>query len=277
MTTQEELTNYEYNAKHGDIMKNLLAEKIKRGDKTIGTFFESGSMSLIEGLGFSGLDYVVIDTEHGPFEAESVAEYICAAERRNLTPLARVKDISRAAILKFLDVGAKGIIIPQVNDVDDVKAIIRHGKYYPLGERGVAGQRANVFTYDMGGSLNNWFEIANAQTMLIPQCETLGCLNAINDISAMEGISGVFIGPYDLSTAMGIPGDFTSPEFIKAVHEVTNACHRNNKFVMIYCDNAAKAREYFSMGIDSAAISLDICVMVEGYRKIVSDIFRQEV
>lgn len=256
-------------------MKNLLLEKIQRGGKTIGTFFESGSTALMESLGFAGLDYVVIDTEHGPFEAESTAEYVCAAERRNLTPLARVKEISRSAILKILDAGAKGIIVPQVHGVEDVKEIVRHSKYYPLGERGVAGQRANAFTCDMGGTLDNWFKTANAETMIIPQCETLGCLNAIEDIAAIDGISGIFIGPYDLSTAMKIPGQFSDSDFISAIHRVIEACHKRKKFVMIYCDNAAKAREYFSMGIDSAAIGLDICVMIEGYRNIISDTVRQ--
>ncbi len=124
-------------------MKNTLKAKIERGEKTVGTFFECGSTAVIESMGLAGLDYAVIDCEHGPFEAESVGEYVCAAERRGLTPLARVKEISRAAILKLLDVGAKGIIIPQVRTLDDVKTIVRYGKYIPMGERGVAGSYAN--------------------------------------------------------------------------------------------------------------------------------------
>ena len=106
-------------------MKNKLKEKLERGERTVGTFFESGSTTIIESIGLTGLDYAIIDTEHGPFEAESVSEYVCAAERRGLTPLARVKEISRAAIMKILDVGAKGIIIPQVKTVEDVKKIVK--------------------------------------------------------------------------------------------------------------------------------------------------------
>lgn len=252
-------------------MKNLWKEKIERGEKTVGSFFECGSTAVIEMMGMTGLDYVVIDTEHGPFEAEGVGEFVCAAERHHLTPIARVKDISRPAILKLLDVGCKGLIIPQVHSLDDVKKVVEYGKYYPLGERGVAGERANGFTYNMGGSLDDWFRIANEETLLIPQCETVDCLNNIDSIVRLDGISGIFVGPYDLSTAMGIPGQFDSPDFLKAIQKVVGACHATGKFCVTYCDNAKKARQYFSMNFDSAAIGLDICVLVEGYRQIVRE------
>lgn len=252
-------------------MKNLLKEKLENGEKTLGTFFESGSTAVIECIGLTGLDYAVIDTEHGPFEAESVGEFVCAAERHGLTPLARVKDISRPAILKLLDVGAKGLIIPQVKTVEDVKEIVKFGKYSPLGERGVAGQRANGFGFRMGGSLDEMFRTVNAETMLIPQCETTECLNDIESVVAIEGVSGMFIGPYDLSTAMGISGQFKNPEFLDAIQRIINVCHACGKFVMIYCDNSEKANEYFSMGVDSVAVGLDIGVMVEGYRRIYAE------
>ena len=226
-------------------MKNLWKEKLDRGEKTVGTFFESGSAAAIESMGFAGLDYVIIDTEHGPFEAESVGEFVCAAERRNLTPLARVREISRPAVLKLLDVGCKGLIIPQVHSIEDVRQVVEYGKYYPIGSRGVAGQRSNGFTYDMGGSLDEWFRNANEETLLIPQCETMGCLEDIENIAAAAGVAGIFIGPYDLSTAMGMPGQFSNPEFLKAVRRIIDACHAAGKFCMIYCDNAKKAQEYF--------------------------------
>ena len=229
----------------------------------------------MEMMGLTGLDYMVIDTEHGPFEAESVGEFVCAAERHNLTPLARVKEISRPAILKLLDAGCKGLIIPQVHNIEDVKKVVEYGKFHPIGKRGVAGERANCFTYDMGGSLNEWFKMANEETLLIPQCETVGCLNDIDNIVRVEGVAGMFVGPYDLSTAMGIPGQFDNPDLLKAIQKVTDACHAAGKFSMIYCDNAQRAQQYFSMGFDSTTIGLDICVLVEGYRKIVKDALKK--
>ena len=123
----------------------------------------------------------------------------------------------------------------------------------------------------MGGSLDEWFRNANEETLLIPQCETMGCLEDIENIAAAAGVAGIFIGPYDLSTAMGMPGQFSNPEFLKAVRRIIDACHAAGKFCMIYCDNAKKAQEYFKMNVDSAAIGLDICVMVDGYRQVVKE------
>lgn len=257
-------------------MKNLWKEKLDRREKTYGTFFESGSTAALECMGLASLDYVIIDTEHGPFEPESVGEYVCAAERRNLTPLVRVKDISRPAILKVLDVGAKGLIIPQVQGMEDIRKVIEYGKYYPLGQRGVAGQRANAFCFDMGGSLTNWFANANEETLLIPQCETIGCLGAIDQVAGTDGIAGIFIGPYDLSTAMGIPGQFDDPEFRKAVEQIRDACHHHGKFVMIYCDGEESAEKYLGMGIDSVTVGLDVSILVQAYRDMGEKIFRSK-
>ena len=97
---------------------------MERGEKTVGSFFESGSTAALEMMGLTGLDYVVIDTEHGPFDAERAGEFVCAAERHNLTPLARVNEISRPAILRLLDVGCKGLIVPQVHRDCGVRQVL---------------------------------------------------------------------------------------------------------------------------------------------------------
>ncbi len=138
--------------------------------------------------------------------------------------------------------------------------IVEYGKYYPLGERGVAGERANCFTYDMGGSLNDWFRIANEETLLIPQCETVGCLKDIDNIVRVDGIAGMFVGPYDLSTAMGIPGQFDNPDFLKAIQKVVDACHAAGKFCITYC---------------GATIGLDVCILVDGYRQVVREALQE--
>lgn len=117
-------------------MKNKLKEKMLRGEKTLGTFHELGSASVIECIGYAGFDYVVIDSEHGPFETETALNYIRAARSVDLVPLVRVKDSSRGSILKMLDVGAMGLIIPNINSVEEVRELVNYGKYFPVGQRG---------------------------------------------------------------------------------------------------------------------------------------------
>ena len=89
-------------------MQNVLKEKLARGEKPLGTFVGTGSAAVVECLGCAGLDFIILDNEHSPIEAETTARLVCAAERRNITPLARVREISRPAILKLLDVEARG-------------------------------------------------------------------------------------------------------------------------------------------------------------------------
>ena len=110
-------------------MKNSLREKILRGEKTIGSFFTLGFGSAAECLGLSGLDYLIIDTEHAPFGPTDVLEFARVAKLYGITPLARAQEISRAAILKLLDAGAMGLIIPCVNTLEEAELIISYGKY----------------------------------------------------------------------------------------------------------------------------------------------------
>ena len=186
------------------------------GEKTLGTFMKLGTATAAECLGLAGLDYLIIDTEHGPFNPQSALDFIRAAKLYNITPLARVQEISRAAILKLLDVGAMGLIIPCVNTVEEAKTIVSYGKYAPVGERGVANTAGSGFWFEDYAShgMPAYFETSNRETLLFPQCETLGCLEHLEEIVILPGIDGIFVGPFDLSTAMGIPGQFDKPEFI---------------------------------------------------------------
>ena len=119
-------------------MKNLVKEKMQAGERTLGSFLETGSATAVECLGLGGLDYVIIDNEHGPYNPQSTLEFVRAAKLYGMTPFARVSEISREAVLRQLDVGVMGLVIPDVRRVDEVERIVEYGKYLPLGKRGVA-------------------------------------------------------------------------------------------------------------------------------------------
>ena len=107
-----------------------------KNENTLGVFQVLGDASIAEIIGYAGFDYVLIDTEHGPFEIQAAQEYIRAAKLAGTTPLARVKDSSRNSILKMLDVGAQGLVIPHLHEVEEIKRVVEYGKYYPIGDRG---------------------------------------------------------------------------------------------------------------------------------------------
>lgn len=105
-------------------MHNILKEKLAQGKQPLGTFVGTASPAVVECLGCAGLDFVILDNEHSPVEAETTAAMVRAAELRNVTPLARVREISRPAILKLLDVGVQGLIIPDVRGTEDVRRVV---------------------------------------------------------------------------------------------------------------------------------------------------------
>lgn len=258
-------------------MVNRFLEKTKAGKFTVGTFFEMGHAAVGEVIGQTNLDYFIIDCEHGPYDIESTGDVIRAAEGISggkVTPFARSKDSGRASILKLLDIGAKGIIIPNVQSLEEAKKIVEYGKYFPVGERGVAVSRS--VQYGLGDETNHgtkaWFEECNEKELLIPQCETAGCLNQIEEIMALEGIDGIFVGPYDLSSSLGIPSEFDNPRFLDALKRIIKAVKAAGKFAIIYVDDEKTAAERFALGYDSVTIQLDATVYYRALNRMVEEV-----
>lgn len=255
-------------------MKNIFLEKLSRGEKPIGTFFELGSASAMECLGRTGLDFVIIDNEHGPFDTESTQDFIRAAELAGLCPFARVKETSRPAVLKLLDVGAQGLIVPNITSVEQVRELVGYAKYAPVGNRGFCPTRKDCwgFGYPATESLEVNMAYHNRETLLIPQCETVGALEHIEEIAALDGVDGIFIGPFDLSISMGIPGQFDRPEFKAALRRTLDACHAAGKFCILFTMIPAAVGEGFRSGYDAMTFSLDANVFIKAMKTQVDQI-----
>lgn len=244
-------------------MNNIVKEKFRKGEKPIGMFLGTGSAIVAECLGRTGIDYIIVDNEHSPAEAETSAALFRAAERMGIGAFARVREISRPAILKLLDVGAQGLIIPNVSTVDQVREIIDYGKYYPIGNRGFCPSRKDGWGADIPGSPEEVMKKINEDTMIIPQCETVGALKNIETIVSMEGVDGIFVGPYDLSISMGIPGKFELPEFQKALDDILRVCKMAKKPCILYAGTMQSVLDGFERGFDSMTYSIDACMIIE--------------
>lgn len=251
--------------------KNLVVEKLSRGEHVLGTFFHSGSALVMDAIGLSGMDYIIIDKEHGPIAVETAAEMIRAAEAKDLTPFVRIKEISRSSVLKLLDLGAKGLIVPAVGGVEDVKKLIEYSKYPPVGNRGMAMGRGSDFGLNALPLQEHW-ALHNRETLLIPMCETMGCLESIEEIAAMDGVDGIFIGPCDLSIALGKPEEFDSPEVTAAFGRVVAACKAAGKFCLIFAPNPALAERFIKMGFDGCASAIDVNLVLSSYLRLVKEI-----
>lgn len=254
-------------------MKNNLKSKMDSGRSVIGTFFEMGGNTAVECLGISGLDFLIIDSEHGPFDVESAMSNIRTAELKGITPLVRVKNKNRDSILKMLDIGAQGVVIPCINTVEEVKNIVDYGKYSPVGNRGFFYGRVAEYGYsEIAKSVDTYFETCNRETLILPQCETMGCLENIEKIVNLQGVDGIFIGPYDLSIGMGKTAQFDDPEFITAIDRILKACKAACKYAFIYTGNTKVAKKYIKDGFDGVAINIDVSVYIKAFKEMIKEV-----
>ena len=256
-------------------MRNTVLEKWRQGQPSLGTFVAMGSPLAVESLRYTGLDYVIVDTEHTPAAIESAALQIQAAQGAGLTALARANEISRTAVLRLLDVGAQGVVVPCVETVDQVRELISYAKFTPLGNRGFCPTRDGGWGYaPEAASIPAYMERCNRETLLLPQCETAGCLEHIEEICALDGVDGIFLGPFDLSIALGHPGEFDAPEVHDAILRVQAACRRHGKLSMIFTGDAASSRRRFAEGYDSVTMGMDTLFYVGMYKQMAEDVWR---
>lgn len=253
---------------HGEyVMNNAVKEKLLAGQLVLGTFVWSMSEVVTECMGYTGMDYVVFDSEHSAVDTEGAIQLIRVAQMQGLSPIVRVKDASRAAILKMLDCGAQALIVPGIKTVDEVRRMVEYGKYPPVGQRGFAmSRRAGYGFAESANNLSSYFETSNATTMLLPMCETAEALESIEEIVRVEGVDGIYVGPYDLSISLGIAGEFAHPNFMRALQRIVAACKAVGKYAFIFSNSVEAAQQHIAMGFHAPTLSGDTIMLIKAYK-----------
>lgn len=177
----------------------------------------SGAPRLAEMAARIGFETVWIEMEHGPTDFAQVEAICMAVEAGGSLPTVRVPDGQRHHVLRALEVGARIIVVPMVNTAEQAQQIVHDGKFPPLGARGY-NIRSRGVNYGLGDR-RTIFADANARTALFAQIETVEAVGNIDAICRVGGLSGIFIGPGDLSVSAGCPGDLNGPELIRLVTE----------------------------------------------------------
>jgi 2-keto-3-deoxy-L-rhamnonate aldolase RhmA len=179
----------------------------------------------------AGAEFAVFDMEHSGWSMETIRLLMATSRAADIVPMVRVPTAQYHFIARALDVGAMGIVVPMVADADQARRIVESAKYPPLGRRGCAFGIAHD-DYQ-GGDLAAKLRQANAEVMIIPQIETAQGLRDVDRIAAVEGVDALLIGPYDLSTSLGIPGQFDHTAFRDATRRVLEACERHGKTAVL--------------------------------------------
>ncbi len=255
---------------------NRILEKFQNHELSIGTFAHLKSTTAVECLGQTDLDYVIIDTEHCGVSVDFLSAAVTAADAAGITPLVRINEISRSAVLQPLDAGAQGLIVPAVETVEEVRRLVEYAKFPPLGNRGFCPTRDGGWGFDDTSvqGVGPYMTRCNRETLLISQCETAGCLEHIEEIAAMNGVDGIFVGPFDLSISLGCPMQFDAPVMKEALARILAACRANGKLSVIFCGDAETARQRKLEGFDSVTSGLDAMALIQAYRSMVETIRR---
>ena len=192
---------------------------MRRGEPSIGSWMSMAHPSIAEILAMAGYDWIVIETEHTAIDVSEVLRLIIAIEQRGSVPLVRLAWNDPIQAKAVLDSGAAGVLVPMVNTKADAELAVSMTKYPPLGSRGVGLARAQGYGINFDAYVTN----ANADTLLLVQIEHREAVENIEQILSVTGIDGVFIGPYDLSLSLGIPGRLNHPDILAAKQKVLAA------------------------------------------------------
>ena len=230
-------------------------EKLLGGEALIGSWIQTGSPAVAEILANAGFDWIAVDMEHSSIAIDEFASAARGVWGRGPITAARVRENDTLAIRQVLDMGAECVIIPLVNNKDDALRAVRSAKYPPEGVRGFGYCRANRW----GRDFDAYAARANRDVAVIVMIESKEAVENIDEILSVDGVDGVFIGPYDMSGSYGITGQTANPIIVDACKKVAEACLRHGKaagqhIVLPTAENVAKAKEqgytFIALGCD---------------------------
>jgi 4-hydroxy-2-oxoheptanedioate aldolase len=226
---------------------NTTRAKLASGHPVAGLIVPVAAPVLVDLAALAGFDYVLIDTEHGNLGFEAAEHLVRAAEAAGITPLARASHNAPSEILRLLDIGAQGVMVPQVSSAAEAEAAVRAAKFHPRGNRGLAGSRAAG--YGLTGSMQDYVAHANRETMVLALIEDIRALDDLDAILAVDGIDVLFIGASDLAQSMGHPGRPDHSEVRAAVDRIIDRCVAAGRVVGVNAGTAEAGAAYRERGV----------------------------
>jgi 2-dehydro-3-deoxyglucarate aldolase len=222
------------------------------GERLLGALVSLPSPEVAEIIASAGYDWLFLDGEHGAFDALGAQRMIQAVAGR-CPCLVRVPLAEEIAIKKALDIGAAGVIVPQVNSVEQAEAVVRWCKYPPLGSRGVGIARAHGY----GGYFGDYVRDANDEIAVVIQAENIEAVRNIRGLVGVVGVDAIFVGPYDLSASMGLMGQVQSDAVRAAIQTVADHCQQVGRTLGIFGLDPRQVASYFSTGFTLVAAGCD--------------------
>jgi 2-dehydro-3-deoxyglucarate aldolase/4-hydroxy-2-oxoheptanedioate aldolase len=245
---------------------NRLRHRLADGGRAVGTMVSAIRQPIVmRALANAGIDWVIIDAEHGTFNLETIGDLSQAARAMGLTPIVRVPAISYEFIAPALDSGAQGIMLPRVTEVEEVRRALDAMKYAPDGRRGSAMGRGH--TDFLSGDVTAMMSDSNRETFLVVQIETAEALAAVDRILALPGVDAALIGPNDLAIALGVAGRMRDPVLEAAIQRTLDACQRHGRIPGIHTNDVTLTAGWAARGMRLVSISSEIGLLTAAARE----------
>ena len=239
-------------------MKTNIKDKLKQGQVLIGTMAKTyRSPEIAQMMAVAGFDFFIIDTEHFPYNPQTVSDIIRAARGAGIDCIVRVPGKCPHLLSLPLDYGAQGLMVPHVDTDQQARQIIETTKYYPLGLRGMSPASGHSDYLKVEDTLA-FMKQANEQTFIMAQVESETAVNNIDQILSVQGIDAVFIGPFDLSQTLKIPGQINHPKMQECIEKVIDACRRHNVTSAMQVYNAESAANWIKKGMGMISCRNDL-------------------
>jgi len=253
-------------------LDNPFKRALAEGRPQVGLWTSLCSNVVCNVLADSGFDWIVIDTEHAPNEIGTVLGQLQALDGGPATPVVRPSWNDMVQFKRLLDIGAHSLIVPFVQTADEARAAVRSTRYPPDGVRGVAvATRANRYGRDA-----DYFRTVNDNLCVLVQLETRSAIAQLEDIAAVDGVDGIFIGPSDLSADLGHLGNAANDDTRAMIADAVKRCRAIGKPAGILTANVDDAHRYFDMGFTFVAVGTDVVVLRNGADALVRDFARHK-
>ncbi|MCO5080674.1 MAG: aldolase/citrate lyase family protein [Rhizobiaceae bacterium] len=242
--------------------ENALREMMQHGKVKLGHLVaEFATPGIGHILKAAGCDYVFFDMEHSGFGMETLKNALRFFEAADLPAMVRVPSHDTHFIARAMDMGVEGLIVPMVGNIEQVRRIVSAMKYHPAGGRGVALQIAH--DRYRPGTVADKFSAANNRTVFIALIETAEGVDNIDAIATAEGVDCLWVGHFDLSVSLGIPGEFGNPAFTAAMDKVVAAAKRHGKSLGRLVGNVQQGADMYGQGFDFVCYQGDIWLLYE--------------
>ncbi|MFW5679965.1 MAG: aldolase/citrate lyase family protein [Pseudomonadota bacterium] len=243
-----------------DLPLNPFKRNLEAGKVQIGLWSSLASHVTVEVIAGAGFDWLLLDTEHSANEVPMVLSQLHATVGGTAHPVVRVPWNDTVTIKRYLDIGTQSFLVPYVQDADEAARAVAATRYPPKGVRGVATlSRASRF-----GRITDYFDHADREICVIVQIESRQALAYIEDIAAVDGVDGLFIGPSDLSADLGHLGNPGHPEVQAAIEDGFNRIVATGKAAGFLTADETQARRYLDLGCTIAAVGADIGILARG-------------